>query len=185
MHNRCHFFLMSPSQSTSLSLIPQPRDPSQELDPSLLILVYPNQPFFDSIQNGTQIFPLSNDSVLSETRSIRSGSAHFTLSQSKWIRNARHDTHNTRLESRINPLPWVTEGVSSIHSFSVPVKMKNAAKRAGCWFGAKLTWPLWVWVEVLSCSLDLAQLDSFVLTDRNNNNFFGVWGPTEVKEKCR
>lgn len=55
-------------------------------------------------------------SVLSETRSIRSGSAHWTLSQSKWIRNARHDTHNTRLESRINPLPWVTEGVSSIHS---------------------------------------------------------------------
>ena len=124
-------------------------------------------------------------SVLSETRSIRSGSAHWTLSQSKGIRNARHDTHNTRLESRINTLPWVTEGVSSIHSlpFSFPVKMNNAAKRADCWFGAKWAWPLWV--EVLSCSLDLAQLDSFVLTDRNNINFFGVWGPTEVKEKCR
>lgn len=38
---------------------------------------------------------------------------------------------------------------------------------------------------MLSCSLDLAQLDSFVLTDRNKINFFGVWGPTEVKEKCR
>lgn len=34
-------------------------------------------------------------------------------------------------------------------------------------------------------TLDLAQLDSFVLTDRNNQNFVGVWGPTEVKEKCR
>lgn len=122
-------------------------------------------------------------SVLSETRSIRSGSAHWTLSQSKWIRKARHDTHNTRLESRINPLPWVTEGVSSIHSlpFSFPVKMNNAAKRADCWFGAKWAWQLWV--EVLSCSLDLALLDSFVLTDRNNINFFGVWAPVRSRTR--
>lgn len=35
---------------------------------------------------------------------------------------------------------------------------------------------------MLSCSLDLAQLDSFVLTDRNN---IKLSRPTEVKEKCR